>query len=585
MGTLISVLGNSSRAFFQAVLGQPTLKLVPGGRLVRLSSLLSLLSRSDEAAESLLAEKFLEMSVDAELSEYEARALTRIRDLMQLRSLAFGKTAQGKMRLRQGFVSRTTTQATLIETQALMGNVFTVQDITESATAVADLYWKLLDTCLGSIPELKPLGLSLYWSLFGVSFQAEEAKQRLLVLTDRMQSDLGISFLLLNLIRQGAVEQAREIGRHLMTEGVELQDEERATALYWFAELFWFRRAWAMEKLSHETSLRYLYHLCFTTPDRAGFLEIDSQFFQEFEAVNDLAQEAFTYRETLVESLLELWRDYEGDFDPFFQSVLESVVGQTSKIYDQRQSWETLWKRNEGVFSRDYLYVVEGNLCYGAGLYPEAAECYESALELNPTLRPALLNLLFVYARLNRIKDQLNLADRLLKEGRFLPQALSVIGNSFLLANDEETSEEFYHQLQKVPGWEKKVDYYKSTFCFENSLFAKAVRFAKRAVELNPSDVAMAYHLSLCYNALGEKENALEVLGTLGSASKAAWLDFYRFKLERDLGNDSAASSILREIPSDYFEDEAELEDALSFARSRQDLVLLRHLKTKKVST
>ncbi len=584
MGSLITALGNSSRALFQVFLGQPSLKLVPTGRLTRLTSILTLFSRSDEAAESLLAEKVFSLVHSGEVSEYERRALDRINDLMQLRVLAFGKSAHGKKRLRQGFVTRSHSNFAHVEAPALMGNTFSIQDITESATAVADLYWKLLDTCMGTIPELKPLGLSLYQSLFGIEFEEKSAKVRLIRLTDQMQNDLGASYLMLNLIRQGAVEQAREVGRHLMTEEVELHDEDRATALYWFAELTWFRRAWATEKLSHETSMRYLYHLCFAFPERAGFLEIDSQFYQEFEAVNDLAREAFDYRETLVGGLLELWALYEGDFDPYFQSVIECVLAGSGKSATTRRVWAHAWEQAQESYSSDYRHVVEGNLCYVAGLYSEAAKHYETALEISPGFRPALLNLVFAYARLNRIKDHLELSSRILEDDRFHPFALAVIGNSFLLCNDEETANEYYEKLRAEPGWDKKVEHYKSTFCFEHSLFAKAARFSKQAVALNPTDVAMAYHLSLCLNALGEKENALAVLTKVTGSTQAAWLDFYRFKLERDLGNNLAASNILKKIPSEYFVDDAELEDALSFARSQQDLTLMRHLRSKKAS-
>src|SRR4051812_4474119 len=107
MGNLISVLGSSSRALLQAVWGPARFPFLSGNRLSKLASLISLFSKSDEASETLLAEKFFELQIQGDLTEYELRAIDRLRDIMALRALTFGKTATGKTRLRQGFVTRT----------------------------------------------------------------------------------------------------------------------------------------------------------------------------------------------------------------------------------------------------------------------------------------------------------------------------------------------------------------------------------------------------------------------------------------------------------------------------------------------
>jgi hypothetical protein len=155
MGSLIAVLGTSSRALFQAVGWKPSMRLISGGRFDRLATLLALLSRSDEDAEALLAEKLDGLQTHTELTPYEQRVFDRIRDLMQLRALSLGKRQRGKARIRQGFMNRSLPDsAEEID--------WSLQDITESATVVAELYSKLLDTCLGTFPELKELGHSLF---------------------------------------------------------------------------------------------------------------------------------------------------------------------------------------------------------------------------------------------------------------------------------------------------------------------------------------------------------------------------------------------------------------------------------------
>jgi tetratricopeptide (TPR) repeat protein len=142
---------------------------------------------------------------------------------------------------------------------------------------------------------------------------------------------------------------------------------------------------------------------------------------------------------------------------------------------------------------------------------------------------------------------------------------------------DEARAEAYYEQLEEQPGWALKTEYYKSTFCYENGLYELALQFARRAHRKNPTDSAINYHLSLCYNALGEKDEALAMVKRMGEAPQ--WLNYYRFTLERDAGRHSEASETLLRIPSEYFEDPDEWEEALDFARGQKDLTLLRHLK------
>jgi tetratricopeptide (TPR) repeat protein len=578
MGSLITAIGNSSRALFEMVLGEPRLSLVRGGGLASLGHLVSLFSRSDEASESLLREKFSELRLGSELTEYEAFALVRLTDLMDLRALAFGRNLSGSGRIRQAFVKMERAVQTPSDFEV------SLQDITAGATRVAELYLKLLDTCRGSIPELRAAGLELYFSLFGSPFESLKGSERISTLVDRIQQDRGVAFLIFSLIRQGALSEAREIAKVGLQSGIEIEEEETFNSLYWFAETLWFGQRWSDEKLSYEDSMRLLYHLCFAAPERAGFLEVDSQFFSEFESVNELALEAFSYRETLVENVLTLWGRYEGEFDSLFQRFFETVVGRKSKIFDHRGSWEKAWKKRSESFSREYLFLVEGNLCFAVGDFESAAQFYESALEINPTLRPALLNLLFAYSKLNRMKDHLALAERLASEKSLLPSALYAIGDSFLLAVDEQTADSYFDLLKSQAGWDKKLDYYKSTFCFQHGLFAQSVRFGRAALVKNPGDDAIIYHLSLCHAALGEKAKALEVLNRIEKISDLPWLLFFRFTLEKEMGDADAAAKTLSGIPLDYFEDETELDVALSFAKSLQDLGLVRQLKNKKAT-
>jgi len=544
--------------------------------------LLALFEKTDDESQSLLQEKLSELRLMTGLTEYEQRWLHRLSSLVQLRALVFGvpsTSLKGRNALKRGFAYVHEAALTKSPWDApFKEEDFSIQDITESATFVADLYWKLYDTSLGEYPELTDCARALFAKIFGIPFDSENTRKLVEGLTDSMQRDLGVPYLILNLIRSGSWQWARQLAHFLLKADVEM-DEDVRSGLYWICEIHWFTRESKQVLTDYDSSIRYLYHVCFTNPERAGFLEIDSQFFSQFETVSELAREGFLFKESLIERTLLMWKEHQGHFDSVFRGVLESMTQQKSKIYDEYETWERFWKRENEDFCRDYLYVVEGNLSYARGHYADAQTYYEKALKRNPHLRSALFNILFCYAKLGALELHGLAVEKLMQDKSLFPAALYVIGDSFLLLGNESAANAYYEELKKYEGWDRKVDYYKSTFCFENGLFEKALLFARQAFEQNPNDSAISYHLSLCYSALGEKDRALEMVKKMGEAPQ--WLNYYKFTLERDVGRFSEASETLLHIPSEYFQDPEEFEQALDFARTRKDLVLLRHLRKK----
>lgn len=549
---------------------------------LEIQSLIELFEKVDKESE-LLDEKINQLLLESEVNPYERRLLERLRQLSDLRGLAF-HPKKGRRYLREAFtftrLAAENNDSAEKEPERSPGGSYAIQDITESATVVADLYWKLYECAKGTHPELTTISRQLFFRVFDEPFDTDAARLLIEKLTDCMQRDRGLPFLILNLIRKGEWESARRLTMELLREyeSVEM-DEEIRSGLYWTSEIHWFARENKTLLSDYESCVRYLYHLCFTNPDRAGFLEIDSQFFSQFEFVNELAQEGFLFKETLIEKILGLWKEQEGYFDMVFVDVLATMTQQKSKIYDNRENWEMFWRRERENFSKEYLYVVEGNLCYAAGQFEDARVCYERALQFNPRLRPALLNLLFCHARLRQTHAHEILTERILQDKSLFPCSLYVIGDSWLLLGDREKADIYYNELIKFEGWEKKADYYKSTFCFEHGLHQQALHYAKKAHDQNPRDRKVSYHLSVCYNAVGEKGMALDMVRELAPAPQ--WLAFYRFTLERDVGDDLEASRTLLRLPLDYFQDEEEFEAAIEFAKSRKDLTLLRHLKRK----
>ncbi|MBI4405276.1 MAG: hypothetical protein HY537_14025, partial [Deltaproteobacteria bacterium] len=477
-------------------------------------ALVKLFLSDDASSKTLLKERLSRLAVDNTLTTYERRWIERLLGLADLQQLTFETVKAGKRRFAQGFtyVKDESSRTKATDTQPL---TFSAQDITDSAMTVADLYWKLYDTAMGSYPELTKPAHLLFKRIFAESFDADTARTQIERLSDSIQRDGGFPFIILNLIRKGHWQMARQITELLLRQNEALDiDEEIRSSLYWVTELYWFTKERTSTVSDYETSIRYLYHLCFTNPERAGFLEIDSQFFSQFETVSELVKEALLFKETLVERIFILWKEHEGYFDNVFLHNLEVLTNQKCKIYDHREAWESFWKREKQAFLRDYLYVVEGNLCYANSQYEDAQAYYEKALRLNAGLRPACLNLIFCYARTGNQELHQFMVDKLLADRSLWPAALYVVANSFFLLRDSKTADHYYEELKKVDGWQTKTEYYKSTFCFENGLFELALDYAQRANHANPNDSSIRYHLSLCYNAVGEKDRALDMVKT-----------------------------------------------------------------------
>lgn len=535
---------------------------------------------------SILSERLAEERVSPQLDEYGRRWLERLNALSELRAAALLPLGQGRFRLRQLLafaVSSPVAGSSPMTEPASPDSAWALQDVTESATRMAALYWRLMDACQGHCSELERLARGLYEELFGVPFDSEESRSLIESLTDLMQRDGGVPFLLFNSLRRRDWGASRSVAMRLATGelGGEM-DEETRTSLYWIAETLWFDEAEEAIVDSFETAVRHLYHLCFTNPDRAGFLEIGGQFFSQFGTVNELAREGFLFKEILVEKILRLWSAYPRWADPIFQRTLEVLTGTHNKIYDDLETWSRFWERERERFCREYLFLVEGNLCFSSGHDDDARLCYERALEASPGLRPALLNLLFVTARQADAEAHARALDALIGQsaGELPPSTLASVAESYLLLGDSARAEELYTDLERSHRWESgKKEHRMAVFCLEHGLSEVALRYAERAVQLTPSDLSVRYHASLCYRAVGRNDDALELLTKI--AGNPPWLDYYKFTLQRDAGRFSDASETLKSLPTDYFQDPEELDAALHFAKARQDLELLRHLKRK----
>jgi len=549
----------------------------PGKGVYALSSLLSLYGKEEVVSEKVLEDHLLTMRDQKDVSEEESRWLWRLRDLLEFKGLLFPSYPVLSSGIREGFAySKRPGPLARWENPDTFGSDEALKEISETASHVAALYWKTLETANGQYGVLTVEAQKLLGEVFGFEFEGLRTREAVKRLTDAMQKSDGVPFLVLNLVRRKAPEVARSLAQSILLEESQF-DEDLRSSVYWIAELSHFVSSAETNLFDYDATIRHLYHLCFTYPDRAGFLEIDSKYFEQFELISELAREGFLFKESLIESLLHVWRDHEPFFDEVFRPLFEKMTLRKSKIYDDREAWEIIWRQEKEGFNREYLYVVEGNVLYATKSFEDAARLYEKALQLNPKLRSALLNSLFAYAHLKDRAKHAEVVKKVMANRSLLPHALATIGNSFVLMNDSDSADYYYDLLSEQTGWEKKAAYYRSMFYYDQGMAEEALTSARRAVEENPDDSSIKFHLSLCFSAAGKKQEALETVAQLDEG--AEWIRFYKFTLERDTGRVDQASQTLLDISAEYFDDAEELEQAIDFAKSRGDLMLLRHLK------
>jgi len=519
----------------------------------------------------------LKISAALELADgpKERRWLTQLDELVALRSLVFDGDFAGKRFLEKAIAGSRVLEANL-EPELLIHP--SADDVMLAATKVVRLYTHLLETGESESEPLRKFARSLFQSIFATPYTKEKAQEKILPLVDQIQREGGIPFLVLSWVQLGNWDRARAMGRDLLTREVELDEELRST-LYWLAELGWFKEHGDNVEGNFESTIRYLYHLCLTNPEKAGFLEIDSRFYSQFENVNELAREGMLFKDTLVEKILALWHSFPGQFDRHLTGVLETITGTRSKAIRDIGTWSDFWAREKENFGQALLLTIEGNLSFSHKDYAEARRFYEKALLLDTELRAARLNLVFALAYCRETELHRRAVESILSDKTLYPTNYFVAGDSHLLVGEEQAAGRYYEKLRQDKKVEARVDHHVSVLLFDAGEYERALPFARAAHKRYPEDSHIRYHLSVCYDRVGEKDHALDHVKELQRERSAEWLQFYRFTLERDSGRTEDASSTLKKISRDYFQDPDELEAALDFAKDTQDLSLLRHLR------
>lgn len=531
---------------------------------------LSLYKTNNISADKVLLNHLSQIQKGA-LAPQESRLLEEFRVVVELRALQ--RLDRESVEKETSFSMQVLQRAFLIrdsnwEGGPIHSEEINFDEITQAAQTVSGLLWQ--NHCLAQDHQhpLQSEAKSLLENLSGGPIEE---------VIEAMQKEGGIPFLLLNCVARKNWSLAKAIGVQLLSKEIFLEEESRV-CLYWIAEILWFSKN-QVRVSDFESTIRYLYHLCFINPERAGFLEIDSQFFSQFETVSELAQEGLLFKETLIDRILRQWEQHGKVFNTIFVEVMQLLTQQKNKIYQDLAIWQKWWEREKPDFEKAVLFCVEGNLHYSAGRFKEALGFYDRAMSWDAHLRPALLNRAFCFAQLKDYEGHRQSVEDLLSRHSLFPSNKIAAAHSYLLMDQKDEAQILFTELaHEVDGWEKKAEYYQSIFCLEHGLIEPALHFAKLAYEKAPEDQRYGFHLSRCLKEAGKTEEALNIVRAL-SLTGPEWLLFYRFTLERDAGLIKDAQQTLSALSDEFFEDPEELQEALEFAKNTQDLSLLRRLK------
>lgn len=563
----------------------PFVSTQQGSRLARLASVLEAMSPSDSFGEELLAERWSSLwkryNVQAQredsLDPQESRSLRMLADLMTLRRVVFGRPENLKERIQAGMVW--TLKARPLSRQ--LSDFSTTQakwvEVSSAASSLSHLYWNLYRCASGEAPVFSRVARKLYHEIFGELFHPVDSLKRIEPLCDAIQSAAGAVFLVLNLLRRGALADAAQVAREVVVTEV-LVDEDRSV-LYWLASLLRFCREYEQNFLGHDETLRHLYHLTLIAPERAGFLEIDGPFWAEFGSVNEAAREGFQFKDDLIVNTLSLWKRFEGFFDDVFHEALDLLAGPVTRGVRGVDAWESYWIQKREQHGAQYLHLVEGNLSYVAGQYKAAAVSYQTALELEPDLRPAQVNLLYVLAKLGNRESFLRHVEVALKN---TPPAtgLLAVSNASLLLGDVELSDVYASQLSKRDDWKEKIYFYRALFCRDMGLDEFVLRFARNAVSDRPEHLPSRVLLAQTLVREGQFEEVLKLLDVELPADPddSLTIEILRFRALWKSGKTDEAGEILHRLPKDSVMSSEELKEFFEFAHASGDLVLLRRL-------
>jgi tetratricopeptide (TPR) repeat protein len=179
--------------------------------------------------------------------------------------------------------------------------------------------------------------------------------------------------------------------------------------------------------------------------------------------------------------------------------------------------------------------VVHGNLgalYVGAGRYPEAERELLRALEIEPNATASLINLGALYQYLGRDQEAARIFERARAIGQETPALLLNLGDSYRRLTMTAAAAAAYMRgrelaeglLLRDPG-DAIATVFAAYFALRLGDWATARRELVQALKLGGRNVAVLERAALCYEAMGDRNNAIAVLG---SATPEALRDFAR---------------------------------------------------------
>jgi arylsulfatase A-like enzyme/Tfp pilus assembly protein PilF len=217
----------------------------------------------------------------------------------------------------------------------------------------------------------------------------------------------------------------------------------------------------------------------------------------------------------------------------------------------------------------DYLLYFQGNVLETEGQFEKAAACYKEVLRLNPDVPANYANLGFLYMKMNRTGQAIEVLEQ--AQGKF-PTSVTILSRlmTFYLRAErlDKAISTGQSILSLVPRHFEALFLSGSAYATQGK-WGEALRFYRQAIEIEPENKTLRHREAFALAALGRYPEALEAYGKLKAQYPSdAALDIEMSRIYEGLGQREKALGILKAAAERNPSPEAQYAFALALEKS-----------------
>lgn len=158
----------------------------------------------------------------------------------------------------------------------------------------------------------------------------------------------------------------------------------------------------------------------------------------------------------------------------------------------------------------DYLLYFRGNLLETEGHFENAAECYREVLRLNPDTPWNFVNLGFLYMKMNRTNQAIELLEQARSKFPASLVILTRLMSFYLRAERWEKAISAGEAILAIQPRHFETLFLSGSAYAKTGKWAEALRYYQMALEVEPENKTLRHRYAYALAALGRNEEALE---------------------------------------------------------------------------